>query len=127
MVLPIVQNSISLLYRKLNFFLNSKICFRTEASFFHKDLLSFSLSLCYRKEYNNLIFFLAIDLRLHSISSSRSLMDTKQSCPLYRFLRGVTLPAGLCTADQYPLSPAIQPIFHPPHCPLIEPLFHQSS
>lgn len=31
---------------------------------------------------------------------------------------GNQLPAGLCTSDHKPLSPAIQPAFHPPYGPL---------
>lgn len=52
--------------------------------------------------------------------------DTKQSCPSYRSRRGVTLTAGLWTADQYSLSPAMKPAFHPPYYALIELIFLQS-
>lgn len=39
--------------------------------------------------------------------------ETEQSCPLYQSLRGVTLAAGLWTADQYSLSPAMNSNFPP--------------
>lgn len=69
-----------------------------------------------------------IFLRVHSIPSSRSLMNKSNKTGPSTDPWGTLLAllayrrlSRLCTANHNPLSSAIQPVLNSPHCPLIHP------
>lgn len=64
----------------------------------------------------------AILLRLHSVLLPTLLMEVLSSIGNSSSARP---PAGLCATHQNPLNLAVQPVFSPHHCPLIQLVVHQ--
>lgn len=110
-ILSIVQNSISLFLLQLGFiFVLSKL---------QNKLLDGSQPLVFTKVCdpslfisatagNRIICFLLCYIWQTELPLTIQVInkDTKQSRPLYQSLRSATMPAGLCTANQYTLEPS---------------------